>query len=945
MGAQFLSKIFLTLCLFIPLNILIGDEIISKINFVSNTNIDEEELKLIISLKESGQIQPDLVDESIRELYATGMFRNIQVYKEKGEAGITITFFLYGKDTVKKIYFFGNRFISDKRLLRNIPMQEKMFFTEDALKGSIDKIKSLYRDAGFFQLQIKHEVVGTGTGNVEVTFRIQEGKRKLIDEIEFNCESESVKDIFNKKFRYHDFYYDKEKFEDSLQEVADYLIGIGYWNIKISPPELLYDPSVDKLKVRVNINHGMKYQIKFTGNSHFSEAELLRAIDFDNKKLNFTAVVLEEWKKKIMEFYQRDGFAMVSVSTKMIEGKQVTEIHFEIQEGSQMRIKEINFYGNKQFDSKKLKGLMLTKKMGIMSGNIDFLYDWMFDYYPKGILINERLTEDLENIEYFYRENGFLNVAVHLKSIESDADAGGLIINIDVKEGDRFYVAKIEMEGNTLFGDEELLKIVGIKLSEPFNPLSADAGVRALKKYYDEHGYIFSKITSEISFTQDGKGIVIKYIIDEGVKAFVSKIFLSGNDTTKGYVLRRELTFSEGDVLTPGAIFESQRKLYRLGFIDRVTVDIKDVKDDGATDLEIKVKESKFHRFDFKIGYGTAEGVRTSLEFTRKNLGGRGQTIFARADMSYWLTDFNPISDIFVSKENYFNTWVFNVGFIWPWLFRQDMDFRINYINQERRRIYQLKSNDVILAVERDLTRHFHGGLQYQLRFREPLSDYTPDPRFEEKRRLGFLSLILLHDTRNNPFEPYKGHLQTYRIDFASRNLAPAGEYDYLKLFVKADFFTGPAKQIVTAFSIRSGYGYVLGKGEIPIEERFFLGGTTSVRGFEEDSLGPVIFNPDNNENIPAGGDFMLGYNLELRLTLRKGFGFVVFSDGGNVWEDVSKTSLKGVATFKDLRESAGVGLRYMTPIGPLRLDIGFKLDKRRDEALSEWHFFVGNMF
>lgn len=923
-----------------------SEEFVSSIKFISNVKIDEDELRLVISLKEAEALRPDVVDKAIRELYATELFRSIAVYGERAEERIIITFYLYGKDIVKQINFEGNRFITSKRLRRNIELEVNKLYYEDSLKKSVDQIIGLYRDRSFFRTNVKPFIKGEGSGSVSVDFKIDEGSMKNIDILEFNCEIEEVREIFNKKFRYGDVYYDKDKFEESIEAITEYLIDRGYWNIKISSPELIYESSRNVLKVRLNIEPGIKYQIEFKGNHAYETDELLKLINFDTHKSGFSSLLLDEWKQKLADVYQRNGYAMISVEIAEIEiTKNEHILSFKINEGVPMRVKEIKFQGNKYFDDDRIKGMMLTKERGLFSGNIDFIYDWMFDYYPKGILIQSRLKEDIENIEYQYKEAGFLNASINIKSIDYISDNGEIVINILIREGERIFVKDVEFEGNSTFTDDELKKIVKIEPRKPFNPWIADEGIKLLKNHYDENGFIFSKIGIENIFIEGTNEVLLKYNIDEGPEAYVSRVFISGNDVTKGYVLRRELSFSEGDKLTPKGIFESQRKIYRLGFIDRASIDIKNVEPDGATDIEVKVKESKFNRFDIRFGYGTAEGLRSSIEFTKKDLGGRGQTIFARADISYWLRDFNPFSDIFNSEENYFNTKIFNVGFIWPWLFRQNMDLRINYINQERRRIYQLRSNDIILGIERDLTRHYHGGVQYQVRFRDPIGDIQPDLRYEEKRRLGFLGFFLFHDTRNNPFEPYKGHLQTYRIDFASRNLVPGGEYDYLKFFIKGDFFTRPIKKLVTAFSVRSGYGYVLGGGDIPIEERFFLGGTTSVRGFEEDSLGPVVFNPDTNKNTPAGGDFMIGYNVELRWSLRKGLGFVIFTDGGNVWAQPDEANFGKIVSFRDLRESAGVGLRYATPIGPLRIDLGLKLDKRRNEPLNEWHFFVGNMF
>jgi len=185
----------------------------------------------------------------------------------------------------------------------------------------------------------------------------------------------------------------------------------------------------------------------------------------------------------------------------------------------------------------------------------------------------------------------------------------------------------------------------------------------------------------------------------------------------------------------------------------------------------------------------------------------------------------------------------------------------------------------------------------------------------------------------------------SYMTDVKFRLSDPGRRQIHREFEIGATFGMRPAMEFLGASFDRIGLGYVIGNGDLPIEERFFLGGTTSVRGFEEDSLGSSVINQKDGKLVPAGGDLMLGYNFELRFPLTKNFGFALFTDGGNVWQKADDTTVDGIITFRDIRESAGVGLRYITPIGPLRLDLGLKLDRRPDEPLNEWHFFLGNAF
>jgi len=916
--------------------------VISKIVFEPVEELDTNELQNIIKIQAGEVLDYKKLDESIRTIYKKGIFKSVSVWTNTVGSNVEITFALRMKDIISAIYFTGNEFVSTKKLLRNITLIKGTPFYQKELLSSADILYDLYRNLGFFNVHIAPGIQKKDN-KLDIKFDIKEGKRVEISDVAITGELGILEDEILKILSYSGEFYETGKIKKGIEKAILLFHNSGFWSAIISDPNTVYNSEENTLKLMIDIKSGPRYQLDFSGNKVFSREELLEVVSYKNSE-PFILNMIDGWNDNLKNFYQANGFARASITYKIIE-KSSNEISiiFYIDESNPARIMKIVFEGNEFFTDKKLKNFMLTKTRGPLKGTLDFLYDWVFDYYPKGILIYDRLKDDVENLEFLYKRHGFLDAKIKLKSIEYPLDDSSLI-PIVVNEGTRTIVREVQFEGNNMFSENDLRKNLPIKEGEALDPWKIDEALKSLKEFYNNKGFIFVTIENMNEFMEDNRDAIVKFLISEGPLAIIKKINLSGNKMTKGYVVRRELKFHENEIMNYPNITLSQQKLYRLGFIDRAAIDITKVHSDGGIDLEVKIKEKPPRRIDFRFGYGTAEGLRSSLEISHKNLFGRGQTIFLRTDASYWLMDLNPLSDIYRSKDNYFNTRVINLGFRWSWLFRQDIDFSVNYINQERKRIYELSSNDLILGVEKDLTRHYHGGSQYQARLRHPLTN-TPDIRFEDKRRLGLLRLFLFHDTRNSPFEPSRGHLQTYQIDYASRYFIPEGEYDYLRLFLRGDFYYAPLKKLIAALSVRTGYGYVIGNGDLPIEERFFLGGTTSVRGFEEDSLGSSVINQKDGKLVPAGGDLMLGYNFELRFPLTKNFGFALFTDGGNVWQKADDTTVDGIITFRDIRESAGVGLRYITPIGPLRLDLGLKLDRRPDEPLNEWHFFLGNAF
>ena len=255
-----------------------------------------------------------------------------------------------------------------------------------------------------------------------------------------------------------------------------------------------------------------------------------------------------------------------------------------------------------------------------------------------------------------------------------------------------------------------------------------------------------------------------------------------------------------------------------------------------------------------------------------------------------------------------------------------------------KRESYSLEKYAAITGLDKDLTESIKVSLQYEYEISR-LFDVDEGAKIASEDEgtldIGTISPIIIRDSRDNPFNPRTGSVNSIKVDF-SAGMATGSEVEFVRYIMQSSWYIPLSKSVVWGFSARVGWADAYGKTEeIPISKRFFLGGRTTVRGFELDSIGPK-----GDDGSPKGGDLYLNLNTELRFPIYRKMGGLLFVDAGNVW-----LKSEGNVNIADLRSSAGIGFRYLTPIGPLSLDAGWKLDREKGESDWEWHFTIGNVF
>lgn len=680
----------------------------------------------------------------------------------------------------------------------------------------------------------------------------------------------------------------------------------GYYQCEV---EFRLQRSTDKKNVDIEyiLREGERapvYSIALGGNRAFSDQQILKRLAlkvgrFYDEEAVLTAV------KSLERFYRKSGYPLARTDFQpryRLERNEI-EVAVNIEEGEpqgkKIKVEKITFKGNSAMSSKLLRKQMLTGR----------------------VFSEETLAEDMDAVEFLYRKNGFMSARIAEKTVTYNEEGTRISIELTINEGQQTIISGLEVKGNNLFKEDELLRESGLKTGAHFDPWAAEDEVLRITSLYFQKGYIYARVSYKREFTEDRSGVILAYTVSEGIPVRIGKIIIQGNNLTEDKVIRRELLIKPGDVYNPERVFKSQQRVSRLGYLGGVRIaPVDEGVVEEEKDLILSVKERKAGALEFGAGYGTEERFRGFAELSHRNLFGTGASARLRGDISSLETSYL-------------------IDFKKPWLFDFPVDGRFSLIDQTLTRTsYSLEKYGVVVGLDKDLTEFVKGSIQYEYEISR-LFDVDPGavvaPEDSGTLRIGTVSPIIIRDSRDNPFNPTKGSVNSFKLDY-SPGVATLSEVEFVRYIFQSSWYAPLSKRVVLGLSARGGWADAFGNTtEIPISKRFFLGGRTTVRGFALDSIGPK-----GADGSPTGGDAYLNLNSEVRFPIYKNIGGLIFVDAGNVWLKMNET----VDIF-DLRRSAGTGIRYMTPIGPLSFDIGWKLDQKPGESAWEWHFTIGNVF
>lgn len=653
-------------------------------------------------------------------------------------------------------------------------------------------------------------------------------------------------------------------------------------------------------------------KIIFEGNDEVDDDDLSAVV----KTKEFAILDINTIKSDVqalIKLYEEKGFYLANVNYVMKEtGQESRDLIFRIKEFDKVLVKKITFLGNKAFSDNQLKDIMETREESLFSG-----------MSGAGNFKEFNFQTDIERLKYFYKSKGYLQITVGTPEITVSEDKKWVFINLKVEEGPMFTINDIRFQGEVLFPNKELLEKISLKKEDTYSEELLRKDIQLLTELYQDKGYAFANVLRTLQIVPGKNKVNIDFSFEKGKIAYFGKITVKGNTKTRDKVVRRELRIREGAKFSGSDLRRSKENVNRLGFFEPGSVVFNTISPKGkddVLDVEISVKERNTGQISLGAGFSTATGAFFQGSIAQNNFRGLGQTL------NFTLS---------LSKTNE----TYNIGFTEPYLFdtKWTAGGDVFSTNNSASESFSYKRSGFNLRVGYPILDYTRLFVTYK--WEDTKIKALEDPTIDTATENGVASSVqttIVRDTRNNKFEPSSG----YRLSFTTEYAGLGFDKKWFKNEGDARFF----KRVYGDLVFRSKF--FVGKMErvdgqaIPRSEKYTLGGAKNLRGYNIEDIGPKKTVTDSNNilrTFNSGSLFATYAQLELEHPLAReaGLKWVVFMDAGDA------NNPDGIKIKSDY----GFGFRWFSPIGVLRFEFGYPIDPEGDQAGSQFHFDIGQLF
>jgi outer membrane protein insertion porin family len=651
-------------------------------------------------------------------------------------------------------------------------------------------------------------------------------------------------------------------------------------------------------------------KVSFEGNTAFSEGKLRNKVEMTPGGVLDEGKV-QEGQRKIQELYENSGYTGTTVSyeTRASGANGFSEVVYKIAEGTKSVLRDVEFVGNTAFSSKELRKQMKSKEAALLPA-----------IGKRGKVNEDQIDDDLEAIERFYKDRGYLNAKiVDTRRIRVDGKKVDLVVTVD--EGKVYNVHSVRVSGARAFSIADLTPYLKTRAAQVFSAASVESDLQALRDYYGARGYADASVVPVLD-SAGGTDVDIVYEITEGAKFFLGKIDIEGNSKTKDKVIRNEFPGQPGEVFNAPKMMAGKKRLENIGYFSNVDVSPTDSAQEGYKDVNIDVVEKPTGSLNFGAGFSSIDNLVGFVEVTQTNFDignwpsftGAGQRFRAAARIGTQRRDLmlNLTEPWFLDRPLALGGEVF---------FR-NLSFLSDYFDQT--------NAGGAINLRKPLGEHSNIALEYKLQ--STSIDVTDNASDLLKAEDGdYLQSVLgatyAHDTRDDLFLTRTGH----RVDAGVSYSGLGGDVEDFHL-------EGGAVQFVhlpfdSILSVEGHFHAVFGD-DVPIFDREFLGGANNLRGFNFRDVGPK-----DNLGEPIGGQTSTWASVEYTVPIMPQLRGAVFYDMGMVAADAA--SFDG-----DWNSDAGIGLRVFLPVGPLRLDYAIPLAADEfNDSTGRFQFNIGYRF
>lgn len=655
--------------------------------------------------------------------------------------------------------------------------------------------------------------------------------------------------------------------------------------------------------------------LKLSGNDKLKEDDIKEAVAFREGRI-VSLRKITEGREIILALASEKGLVGTEVEYEIEpRGDGVIDVVYRIDEGDRKYIKEVELVGNSKIETKKIRKNMYSKPKYLLS----FIT-------KRGLFKIEEINRDSDRIKAVYIDNGYLDIRVSEPGIRYDEEKDGYVVSFSIEEGVQYKVSRITFSGDLAGDQDEIRPKLKLLPDSVFSSFVLQADIGRITDFYGDKGYAFANVTPDVRLDKQENLVSVDYSIEKGEEVYIRSINILDNTRTRDHVIRRELSLQEQSLYSVSKLKAARYEATRLGYFED-NVEVLTHRVEGTEDLldvDIKVEERPTGFFSFGGGVSSVENFLFAGQIQESNLFGYGKTLSLDAQIG----GVTKVLSLNYRDPYFFGTnWLLDVS-----MYAHDRDYRD----------FERASRGISLGVGRRIKRYFQVRV-FQEFSKQDVHNVRGDAQLvlsETERTVVSTGVGMSWDKRNNYLDPTKGVLLSTSVEYAGLF---AGNTEFIKYNATAKSWIPFWKD--TYFAAKAYYGllHLIDAGDdLVVEERFFLGGPNTLRGFRYRRVGPRRPTETGGYVIIGGVQQVLA-SLDFVVPLSKTVGLkaVAFFDIGNAFDE-NEFSLNP----SNLRKDAGFGLRWISPLGPMKLDIGFPIgDRLPDEQKYEVQFTVGNLF
>jgi outer membrane protein insertion porin family len=855
------------------------------------------------------------VRESLDRIWALGIFESLAVEAVPQPGGVLLRYQVARRPHVERVDWTGDLGLAAADLAGTAALALGGPADPDRLERARKEVLARLQREGYLGATVELDVrESAATNGRSVTFIVQAGEQARVRYVEIAglTRAELAPLLEALGLRNGDRFRDRA-FRDGVRAVEQALHEQGFFEARLTPRDPVWHQETNQVDLSVQVSEGPLTRVEFAGQQALPEKTLRERLTFGDSRI-VDDVEVRSSAEQIERTYREAGYHFVRASGTLGGDATTREVRFVIEEGPQVIVERVTFEGATTLAESTLREQIQTRPKGLLH---------------RGLFVEETLTRDVRGLRLYLRSQGFGAAEVGPPRITFNHDRTRVQIVIPISEGPRRTVGEISVTGNQAVPTELILRTIGLRPGDPWDEARVDDGRRRVEALYQRRGYRGTVVT--LTTGETATGMTATYAVQEGELTRVGQVLISGLTATDAYVVERELQFKPGDPLTAVDLAETRRRLDATRIFDRVDVEPRGPAGAPFRDVEIAVREAKPWRLEFGVGYETEEGFRGFVSLNHDNLFGTGRS----AGISQRVSERGERTEL-----AYREPWIF--GSVWQ-------GEALGFHERKEEIGFTTERTGSTLTVQRELLtdffrpeeptdhpRYLKGGLRYRLEeFRRSDIDaeLLATGTTERDDLVGSLMPFLTLEMRDQPADPRRGSF--HYASFEVGNSALGGDVNFVKFRLEDSWYLPWPPPTVLAISHRLGLAAPYADtDDLVIEDRFKAGGSTTIRGYRLDRVGPV-----DAVNNPLGGDLLLILNLEWRFPIWRWLGGVAFFDIGGVSPRVDDF------TTDDLFPGVGAGLRITTPIGPIRLDVGYALRPLRDEDRLQVYLTVGHAF